>query len=171
MKIKKLYSKYSEVIKYLVFGVLTTLVGWAVYFSVLLVGKGVLSLPTDDTTSAKYLAVYTCAQVIQWVAAVLFAFFTNRKWVFTDADRDKPIAKQLPMFAGGRVLTFFLDYLITYFGALVLSKLLPALCSVLLLGREWNLNEIAAKLIAAVIVIIVNYFISKLLVFTGKKQP
>lgn len=170
MKLKELYSKYEEVIKYLVFGVLTTLVGWAVYFSVLLVGKGVLGLPAEDTSSAKYLLVYTVAQVVQWVAAVLFAFFTNRRWVFTDADRNKPIYKQLPVFAGGRLLTFFLDYLITYFGALALSKLLPALNSLTLLGREWNINEIAAKLAAAVVVIIVNYFISKLLVFT-KKQP
>ena len=170
MKLKELYSKYEEIIKYLFFGVLTTLVGWAVYFSVLLVGKGVLGLPAEDTSSAKYLLIYTVAQVIQWVAAVLFAFFTNRKWVFTDADRDKPIYKQLPVFAGGRVLTFFLDYLITYFGALALSALLPMLNSLTLLGREWNLNEIAAKLVAAVVVIIVNYILSKLLVFT-KKQP
>lgn len=170
MKLKELYSKYEEIIKYLFFGVLTTLVGWAVYFSVLLVGKGVLGLPAEDTSSAKYLLIYTVAQVVQWVAAVLFAFFTNRKWVFTDADRDKPIYKQLPVFAGGRVLTFFLDYLITYFGALALSSLLPMLNSLDLLGREWNLNEIAAKLVAAVVVIIVNYILSKLLVFT-KKQP
>ncbi len=170
MKIKELYAKYAEVIKYLVFGVLTTLVGWAVYFSVLLVGKGVLGLSTEDTSSAKYLLAYTVAQVVQWVAAVLFAFFTNRRWVFTDADRNKPIYKQLPVFAGGRLLTFFLDYLITYFGALLLSKILPVLNSQILLGREWNINEIAAKLAAAVVVIIVNYFISKLLVFT-KKQP
>ena len=170
MKLKELYSKYEEIIKYLFFGVLTTLVGWAVYFSVLLVGKGVLGLPAEDTSSAKYLLIYTVAQVVQWVAAVLFAFFTNRKWVFTDADRDKPIYKQLPVFAGGRVLTFFLDYLITYFGALALSSLLPMLNSLNLLGREWNLTEIAAKLVAAVVVIIVNYILSKLLVFT-KKQP
>ena len=98
------------------------------------------------------------------------SLFTNRAWVFTDADRNKPIYKQLPVFAGGRLLTFFLDYLITYFGALALSKLLPALNSQSLFGREWNINEIAAKLAAAVVVIIVNYFISKLLVFT-KKQP
>ena len=170
MKLKELYSKYQEIIKYLFFGVLTTLVGWAVYFSVLLVGKGVLGLPAEDTSSAKYLLIYTIAQVVQWVAAVLFAFFTNRKWVFTDADRDKPIYKQLPVFAGGRVLTFFLDYLITYFGALALSSLLPMLNSLTLFDREWNLNEIAAKLVAAVVVIIVNYILSKLLVFT-KKQP
>lgn len=170
MKLKELYSKYEEIIKYLFFGVLTTLVGWAVYFSVLLVGKGVLGLPAEDTSSAKYLLIYTVAQVVQWVAAVLFAFFTNRKWVFTDADRDKPIYKQLPVFAGGRVLTFFLDYLITYFGALALSSLLTMLNSLTLFGREWNLNEIAAKLVAAVVVIIVNYILSKLLVFT-KKQP
>lgn len=169
MNLKELYKKHEEIVKYLVFGVLTTLVGWAVYFSVLLVGKGVLGIPAEDTSSAKYLGVYTAAQVIQWIAAVLFAFFTNRKWVFTDADRNRPVYKQLPVFAGGRVLTFVLDYLITYFGALALCALLPALSSVSLLGRAWNLNEIAAKLAAAVVVIIVNYVISKLFVFTKRK--
>ena len=62
---------------YLVFGVLTTVVGWAVYFAVLWAWKGIFSLPVDDTESALYLAGYTAAQVLQWIAAVLFAFFTN----------------------------------------------------------------------------------------------
>ena len=170
MNIKKICKKHETVIKYLLFGVITTIVGWLVYFSVLLVGKGVLNIPTQDTTSGKYILVYTAAQVVQWVAAVLFAFFTNRKWVFTDADKQKPIAKQLAVFAGGRVVTFFFDYLVTYFGAIALSHLFPALSSQSLLGREWNLNEMAAKLVAAVIVIVTNYFISKIFVFTAKKD-
>ena len=169
MKIKDFYTKNREVITYLIFGVLTTLVGWTVYFSVLMAGRAIFSIPAEDTSSALYFGVYTAAQIIHWVAAVLFAFFTNRKWVFTDADRDKPIYKQLPVFAGSRVFTFILDYLITYLGAIALSKLLPALCSVILAGKEWNINEISAKLAAAIVVIIVNYILSKLFVFTKKK--
>lgn len=168
MREASFFKKHETVIKYLTFGTLTTVVGWLVYFSVLLVGKGVLDIPTHDTTSGKYMLIYTAAQVVQWVAAVLFAFFTNKKWVFTDADNDRSVAKQLAIFASGRVVTFVFDYVITYFGAIALSKLLPALSRQMLFGREWNLNEIAAKLVAAVVVIVTNYFISKLFVFTKK---
>lgn len=167
---KEFLKKHEEIIKYLFFGVMTTVVGWVVYFGVLFLGKAALSIPVEDTSSAKYLAVYSVAQVVQWVAAVLFAFFTNRKWVFTDADKSKPVIKQLGVFAGGRVLTFALDYGVTYFGALGLCALFPWASNVALIGREWNLNEIAAKLVSAVIVIIGNYFFSKLLVFKKKKE-
>ena len=57
----------------------------------------------------------------------------------------------------------------TYFGALGLSALLPMLNSVGLFGSEWNFNEIGAKVVAAVIVIIGNYIFSKLFVFKKKK--
>ena len=122
MSIKDIYKKHEEIIKYLFFGVATTFVGWAVYFLILLNGKAMFGIPAEDTVSATYLAIYTVAQIIQWIAAVLFAFFTNRKWVFTDADKSIPIIKQLPVFASGRVLTFVLDYVVTYFGAILLCK-------------------------------------------------
>ena len=170
MSIKEVYKKHEEIIKYLFFGVATTVVGWVVYFLILLGGKAIWGLPTEDTTSATYLIIYSVAQIVQWVAAVLFAFFTNRKWVFTKADKNVPIAKQLPVFAGGRVLTFLLDYVVTYFGAIALSNMIPALNNVELLGREWNLNEIGAKVVAAVLVIIGNYFFSKLLVFRNRNK-
>ena len=168
--IKETYKKHEEIIKYLFFGVATTVVGWAVYFVILLGGKAIWELPIEDTTSGTYLAIYTVAQIIQWIAAVLFAFFTNRKWVFTKADKNVPIIKQLPVFASGRVLTFLLDYVVTYFGALALCNMIPAFNNAELLGREWNLNEIGAKVVAAVLVIIGNYFFSKIFVFKNKKK-
>ena len=169
-KIKALIEKYKEIIMYLVFGVLTTLVGWAVYFGVINVGKALLGIPAEVTAGGKYFALYTAAQVIQWVAAVLFAFFTNRRWVFTDADKNAPVLRQLGVFAAGRVATFGLDYVVTYFGTLALAAMLPSFNSVALLGRDWNLNEIGAKVVAAVIVIIGNYVFSKLFVFKKKKS-
>ena len=163
---KKVLSR--EVISYLIFGVLTTVVGWAVYFAIMLGGRALLSIPNDDTTSGKYIALYTAAQIIQWVCAVLFAFFTNRKWVFTEADKTKKILPQLVAFSGGRVVTLFLDYVITLFGGMALVVLIPALNSVTLLGITLNLNEIIAKLVAAVVVIVCNYIFSKLFVFKNK---
>jgi putative flippase GtrA len=165
---KKALSR--EVITYLVFGVLTTVVGWAVYFAIMLSGKAILSIPTDDTSSGKYIALYTVAQVVQWVCAVLFAFFTNRKWVFTDADKTKKILPQLLAFSGGRVITFGLDYVITLFGGMALAALIPVLNSVTLLGITLNLNEVAAKVAAAVVVVVCNYVFSKLFVFKKKRS-
>ena len=169
-KIKSLCVKYKEIILYLVFGVLTTLVGWAVYFAVLFGAKTLMGIPAEVTSGGKYMVAYTAAQVIQWIAAVLFAYFTNRKWVFTDGDKNAPMLPQLGVFALGRVMTFFLDYAVTYFGGLGLSALIPILNKVELVGREWNINEIAAKIVAAVIVIIGNYVFSKLLVFRKSKK-
>ncbi len=169
-KISELCKKYREILMYLIFGVMTTAVGWIVYFVVLWSFKAAFSLPIGDTSSGLYIAGYTVAQVVQWVAAVLFAFFTNRKWVFTEADKSGSVWLQLVKFSGGRVVTFFIDYLVTLFAAMGAAALLPSLTSVLLLGREWNLCEIGAKLLAAVIVIICNYIFSKIFVFKSKKS-
>ena len=169
-KIKELCKKHKEILLYLVFGVGTTAVGWIVYFAVLWGFRAALSLPIDDTSSGLYLLGYTVAQVIQWVAAVLFAFYTNRKWVFTSADKDAPVMIQLAKFSGGRVITFALDYLVTFFVALGLGALIPAMTSAEMFGRKWNLAEISAKLLAAVIVIVCNYVFSKIFVFKNKRQ-
>lgn len=166
--IRALYQKHREVILYLVFGVLTTVVGWGVYFVVTYTGRGLLGIPVDDVTSARYLGLYVTAQIVQWIAAVLFAFFTNRAFVFEGAREGSPL-RQLTVFAGGRVVSFVLDLVVTYFGALLLSLLFPTLNAFAFIGREWNVNELAAKVVAAVIVIISNYFFSKLLVFRKKK--
>ena len=169
-KIKNLCEKHREILLYLVFGVLTTFVGWGVYFGVLWIWKGVFSLPVEDTTSSMYILGYTIAQVVQWIAAVLFAFFTNKKWVFTDADKNTSTVKQLGIFAGGRVLTFLIDLFGTILIAIAVAKLIPALTSVTFIGREWNLAEIGAKIFVAVVVLVSNYVISKLLVFKKSKK-
>ena len=170
MNRKEFLSKH-QVIRYLFFGIGTTVVGWVVYFGMLLGGKALLGIPTEDTTSSEYLAVYTLAQIVQWVASVLVAFFTNKKWVFTDSTNQRSSLRQLEIFAGGRVLTFVLDYGITYFGAVALSAVLPVFNSVNIFDTTLNINEISAKLVAAVVVIIGNYIFSKALVFTKKKEP
>ena len=166
---KDLFQKYREIILYLFFGVMTTAVGWVVYFAVLWALKAIMGIPVDDTTSGRYIGAYTAAQIIQWIAAVLFAFFTNRKWVFTGADMSVPVSVQLVKFSAGRVVTFLIDYVVTFFGALALALLIPKMTNVPLLGREWNLAEIGAKVIAAVIVIVCNYIFSKIFVFKDKK--
>ena len=169
-KIKALWNKYREVLMYLIFGVMTTFVGWGVYYAVLLGGRAVFEIPAGETTSARYLALYTAAQIIQWVCAVLFAFFTNRAWVFTDADKSASLWKQLLPFAGGRVVTLGLDFVITLGLTLGLGALIPAWTAAELFGKTINLCELGSKLVAAVVVIVCNYIISKLFVFKNKKD-
>lgn len=169
-KIRSLCTKHREVLMYLIFGVLTTFVGWGVYYAVLLGGRGIFDIPAGETTSARYFALYTAAQIIQWVCAVLFAFFTNRAWVFTEAEKSTSLWKQLLPFAGGRVITLGLDYVITFGLTLGLGALIPAWTAAELLGKTVNLCELASKVVAAVVVIVCNYVISKLFVFKNKKE-
>ena len=103
------------------------------------------------------------------MSAVFFAFFTNKKWVFTNADDNTSTAHQLGVFASGRVVTFFVDYGVTFFGTMALVSLIPSLNSVTVFGKELNINEMSAKLVAAIIVVVSNYFFSKKLVFKNKE--
>ncbi len=161
--------KYREVILYLAFGSLTTVIGGGVYYLTLIGGRALLGIPADEIDSARYFALYTAAQLLQWGAAVISAFFTNRAWVFTDADREGTLGRQFLTFCGGRVLTLILDYLITAGVTMGLCWVFPAWMSIAFWGHTWNLCELSSKLIAAVVVIVTNYFISKLFVFQKKR--
>lgn len=169
-KIKAFCTKHHEMVMYLIFGFLTTVVGWGVYYAILLGGRAIFDFPVEETTSARYFALYTTAQVLQWVFAGLFAFFTNRAWVFTDADKSVSVWKQLITFSGGRLVTFGLDYVITFGLTVVLCALIPSWTAVVLFGKTFNLCEIGSKLVAAVVVIISNYVMSKVFVFKKKKE-
>ncbi len=164
---------------YLVFGVLTTAVSWVVYFAIMWGGRAIFDIPADSLYGGDgYIALYTAAQIVSWLCAVLFAFYTNRKWVFTDADKSASVTRQLTVFASGRLITLGLDYFITLGGmALVTSVVLPyirdpmggsdAAASVAAVTMAF---EVAVKLVAAVAVIIGNYIFSKIFVFRGDKS-
>ncbi len=170
--IKETMHKYREIVSYLIFGVLTTAVSWILYFIIMWAGKSVFDIPANETASGRYIALYTTAQIISWIVAVLFAFFTNRKWVFTDADVNTGVIYQLVVFSSGRLVTLGLDYVITLAGTFLLTAILPSWQSVLIpvIEKSVNLCEIAAKLVAAVAVIIGNYIFSKLFVFVKGKE-
>ena len=148
---------------YLLFGVLTTAVGWIVYFAVLWALKGVMGIPVDDTTSAKYFGAYTAAQVIQWVAAVLFAFFTNRKWVFESRAETIPaILRECASFVSCRLGTGVLDQIIMVVGVDVVGQaIIPAD-----LADIWSMG---LKIASNVLVIVLNYVLSKLIIFRKQK--
>lgn len=132
------------------------------YFGTLWMGEYLLKLSPEDKI---FNVVRVVAEILQWVLAVLFAFFTNKKWVFTNADDSISTTKQLVRFSASRLATLGADALIT-FGTVWI-----------LLGvgyREFSIwkipitADIIAKLLASVVVVISNYVISKLFVFKKK---
>lgn len=87
-KCKKLFFKYYDLITYLIFGGLTTLVNWMIYLPC----YNVLGLPS------------TISNVIAWTGAVAFAFLTNKPFVFRSHDWSaKTFFPELICFAGCRV--------------------------------------------------------------------
>lgn len=172
MKIKAMIVKHKEIVSYLFFGILTTAVSWILYFLIMWGGRVFWNMPADETSSGRYFALYTAAQVISWVCAVLFAFYTNRKWVFVQSETPTSVFRQLSVFSSGRLLTLGLDYVITLAGTLALGTLVPSWHEAALpfIEKTVNLCELLSKAVAAVAVIVGNYIFSKLFVFVGKKS-
>lgn len=102
-KIKKMwkYLTSREMILYIVFGVLTTVLNLVIYF--------VMTEGMAQNESFSYF--------IAWVVAVAFAFVTNKKFVFSSkTKRAKAVLYELATFVGGRLLTFAIgEILITVF--------------------------------------------------------
>lgn len=140
--IMKMYKKYKEVINYLIVGVLTTVVSlitkWALLFTVL------------DADNAFELQV---AIIISWIISVLFAYVTNRIFVF--CSKNKKIIKEMISFFGARVLTLVLEMVIMWFFVTFLK----------LSSNTWVMIW---TIVSQVLVIILNYVFSKLFVFKKK---
>ncbi len=125
-----------ESISYLVFGVLTTAVDYFVY--------QVLRLLDVH---------YLFAQGMAWIAAVLFAFVTNKIFVFQSREM--------------RMRTLFLEF-VSFVSARIAS-LLFTLGGLWLFVDRWKVNEWITKLILSAFVIVMNYFFSKRFVFRQKQ--
>lgn len=140
-KLFSLYKKYEEIINYLIIGGLTTVVG---------VGSKLLLLFTVlDQTNGVQLQI---AEVISWVLAVLFAYFTNRAFVFKSKVKGKKQAKEAFDFVKGRVFTQLIQMFIMWF-------------FVTLLKLDSDFWVVIFTLICQVMQIVLNYVISKFLVF------
>ena len=137
-KLKNLLHRHYDILVYLIFGVLTTAVNYIVY------------LPCYNLLHISA----SISNVIAWVAAVAFAFVTNKPFVFQSHDWSASVVlTELTKFVGCRV------------GSGVLET---AILFVTVDCLQWNGNVI--KLIVSVLVVILNYFGSKLLVFRKEKE-
>lgn len=157
--IKNLFIKYREIIAYLIFGVVTTAVSMGVYFGILLFAEYVCNISSDEPI---FNVIRLIAQIIQWVAGVLVAFFTNKKWVFNaDGMTKQETSKELSKFALGRVGTLGLDTALTFGTVWVLNALnyVPFTFVLTFTTDLWS------KIVASAVVIVTNYIISKFIVF------
>lgn len=161
--IKKLYKKYEDIILYIVFGVLTTVVSFVTQFS-----------------ASRFLKTSVLVSTtISWIVAVTFAYVTNRKYVFKSEEHGAAgIAAEAAKFYGARVATYFMEVIIMYLCADRFSRNFIELMHLesfdytsgvfATFGDATGLNEMIFKLIANVIILISNYILSKLLVFKKK---
>lgn len=138
--IKNLYLKYKEIINYLIFGILTTIVSLLTYYLL------VFTILNPNNPLELQLA-----NIISWITCVTFAYITNRKYVFNS--KDKKIIKEAIKFYSSRLTTLFLDMLIMFIFVTTL-----------------NLNDKIIKIFAQILIIILNYILSKLLVFKNKNK-
>ena len=159
---KELLKKHGEIIRYIFFGVVTTAVSFFVYFAILAAAESVFSL---DPAGSGFYIVRLVAQVLQWIAGVLVAFFTNKKWVFrSKSENSGQTLREFGGFTASRVGTLLLDTALTM-GVVWLAQTLQYQPFTLII--EFT-ADVWAKGIASVAVIIANYIISKYFVFNKK---
>ena len=120
----------KEMVSYVIFGAFTTLINIAVYF-----------IFTDI-----FHINYIIANIVSWFVSVMFAYVTNRIWVF-ESDNEN-VAKEVFLFYGGRIFTVVVDTLLMILFIDVLS-----------------IGNFVSKITVSIIVIILNYLFSKWVVF------
>ena len=140
--IDKVFTR--EIITYLIFGVLTTLVNWTVYAVLIRLMPGKITL----------------CNALAWVPAILFAFFTNKFFVFQSKDKKvSTLFREFFIFVSSRILTGLMEM---FLPALLVRAGFDA--------RLFGTEGMAAKITVGIAVVILNYVFSKLLAFRKKDK-
>lgn len=146
-----------ELFMYIIFGVLTTAVNWFVYW-IVTVSFGLHQYEID---TSQYKLIVNAANVTAWVSSVLFAYYTNKKWVFQSKKAGKTGAwQEFWLFVSSRILSFALfDLGLSNLCLFVLPDF-----HFVITRDQW------IKLIMNVLVVIFNYVASKWVVFRKKNE-
>jgi len=143
--LKKIWNhpRLRELFTYGVVGVLTTAINYAVYAGGTRSAAALLGIEPDHGL------LILIVKIIAWCASVAFAFWANKKYVFFSRDWSAATLRiELPGFISARVLSLVFDA-----------------AFVELTVHLMGMNDLVATLIANIIVIILNYFASKFLIF------
>lgn len=136
-KLKKMYKKYKEIINYLIIGGLTTVVSLVSFYLVRIL------IFTKDTQLDIQIS-----NIISWIFAVLFAFVTNKKYVFESKTTGTKKIKEMIKFYLSRLTTLIIDMVTMW-----------------ILTAPLNINDKVSKIIVQFIIVVLNYVFSKLFVF------
>ena len=152
-RILELLKKYEEIIAYLFWGVMTTLVSWGTYslFAILF-----RNMKTEFSLfSLKISTVVLIANVLSWICAMLFAFVTNKLWVFNSKSWETRVfLPELGKFISARLVTGVLEII-----------LVPLLVGIGLSQTIFGIEGMVAKIFVSVFVVLLNYVFSKLFIF------
>lgn len=136
MKLKEMMEKYKDIVPYAIFGILTTIINIVVYLFFAHILKKEIMLST----------------LAAWFFSVLFAYVTNRKWVFHSG-----------------ILTF--SNIIREAVAFFICRLATGMADILIIFVFVNIfhfNDLFIKIISNIAVIILNYVASKWIIFNHK---
>ena len=129
-----IYHKNEELWNYLIVGALTTVVSIGSY-----------------SIFSKLLKInYLISNVLSWIVSVIFAYFTNRWFVFHSKEKKK--FKEFIAFVSSRLLTLLLD------------------SCLMIIGVDYlKIDDLLTKILVQIIIVISNYILSKLIVFKKEK--
>lgn len=150
MKLLLKTEKNRELFTYLFFGVLTTLISWLIYFILTAFLKP--ENFAEGSNSQRF--VLHGSQWISWVLSMLFAFFTNKHYVFKSREKKSGAWREFFQFASARLVAYFI------FDALLYDAF------IFMLGIDHRVT----KIIMNILVVIFNYFASKFVIFKKKKK-
>lgn len=142
-KLADWYRKHREAMRYLIFGGLSTMVNilsYALFASLILRG-----LPSQEI-------IINASEIIAFIITIIFAYITNKIYVFNSKVKDfKGLAKEIVSFTGCRLIT--------------------EVISILMMNMAiwFSINDILMKIMANIVVIILNFVFSKLIIFKNKK--
>lgn len=138
----KICRKYEEIIDYLFWGGVAFVLSMVLYW--IFVGPCHM--------------VDWIANIVDWIICVLFTYVTNRTFVFKSKTRGmKARMKEFTEFVSARLFTLVLEEIVIIIGGT-------------LMGYNTGLGAMIVKFIGQVVVIVSNYFLSKLWIFKEKKE-
>ena len=150
--IKKLFVKYKELITYVIFGVLTTLVNFfAFWLFTKILGE----------------ELYLINNAIAWVVGVIFAYITNKLFVFESKSWDlKVVTKEITGFLGARIFSFLVEEggMFLFITVLGLGEKSLTILNLTITG------QFIVKILLAVIVVVMNYVFSKFFIFKSSEN-
>lgn len=149
--VRSLLKKHKELILYVIFGGLTTLVNYVVYFLCKAVGLS-----------------YSPATVVAWLVAVGFAYVVNRVWVFESKSCGvRAVLREIVLFVGARLLSLVLELAVMFVG---MDLLHAGHLIIVISATALPLGEFLTKTVAQILVVLSNYVFSKLVIFRKQRS-